>query len=100
MPIEDAEYVQYAFEYRAPNRGLHGQGTVGQELTSVTHHVFYVKKSVDDNITDADTASVDTTLVKLLGDFATVKNVAIGAATVANTETGAEDDARILVDVK
>lgn len=44
MPIADAEYVQYAFEYAAPNRGLHGQGTVGQEMTSVTHHVFYVNK--------------------------------------------------------
>jgi hypothetical protein len=46
-----AKYVQYAFEYAVPKRGFHGQGAVGQEVTSVTHHVFYVKEGVN-----ADTA--------------------------------------------
>lgn len=45
-PIPGATYVQYAFEYVSPRRGLTGQGTVGQSLTSVTHHVFYVLDSL------------------------------------------------------
>ena len=44
MPVAGAKYVQYAFEYAVPKRGFHGQGAVGQEITSVTHHVFYVHK--------------------------------------------------------
>lgn len=43
MPDAGAEYVQYAFEYAVPKRGFHGQGAVGQSVTSVTHHIFYVK---------------------------------------------------------
>lgn len=50
MPIRGAKYVQFAFEYAVPNRGLHGQGTVGQEMTSVTHHVFYVREDLTDVI--------------------------------------------------
>lgn len=42
----EAKYVQYAFEYAVPKRGFHGQGAVGQEVTSVTHHIFYVKNDV------------------------------------------------------
>lgn len=45
-PIPGATYVQYAFEYVSPRRGLTGQGTVGQALSSVTHHVFYVLDSL------------------------------------------------------
>lgn len=41
-PVASALYTQFAFEYVSPRRGLHGQGTVGQALVSVTHHVFYV----------------------------------------------------------
>lgn len=45
-PIPGAIYVQYAFEYVSPRRGLTGQGSVGQMLSSVTHHVFYVLDSL------------------------------------------------------
>lgn len=45
-PINGALYTQFAFEYVSPRRGLHGQGTVGQALVSVTHHVFYVLDSL------------------------------------------------------
>lgn len=45
-PIPGATYVQYAFEYVSPRRGLTGQGSVGQMLSSVTHHVFYVLDSL------------------------------------------------------
>ena len=34
------------FQQRSRRRGLHGQGTVGQALVSVTHHVFYVLDSL------------------------------------------------------
>lgn len=42
MPIANGKYIQYAFEYCVPKRGFHGQGAVGQAVSSVTHHVFYV----------------------------------------------------------
>lgn len=45
-PVAGALYTQFAFEYVSPRRGLHGQGTVGQALVSVTHHVFYVLDSL------------------------------------------------------
>ena len=53
MPVANANYVQYAFEYAVPKRGFHGQGAVGQAVTSVTHHVFYVRE-------DLATETVDT----------------------------------------
>ena len=46
MPNGGANYVQYAFEYAVPKRGFHGQGAVGQAITSVTHHVFYVREDL------------------------------------------------------
>lgn len=46
------EYTQYAFEYAVRKRGIGGQGAVGQALTSVTHHVFYVKGNADTKFTD------------------------------------------------
>lgn len=57
-PVLGANYVQYAFEYVQPNRGLHGQGTVGQEMTSVTHHVFYVREDLD-TVIDAFNAAIE-----------------------------------------
>ena len=45
-PVAGALYTQFAFEYVSPRRGLHDQGTVGQALVSVTHHVFYVLDSL------------------------------------------------------
>ena len=50
----EAEYTQYAFEYAVPKRGFHGQGAVGQAVTSVTHHVFYVKGDADTKFADLD----------------------------------------------
>lgn len=52
-PIPGATYVQYAFEYVSPRRGLTGQGTVGQALSSVTHHVFYVLDSLATSFDEA-----------------------------------------------
>ena len=69
MPVANANYVQYAFEYAVPKRGFHGQGAVGQAVTSVTHHVFYVRE-------DLATESVDA----LFG--------ILGAVTVVNDKDG------------
>lgn len=45
-PIPSALYDQYSFQYCSPRRGLHGQGTVGQQLVSVTTHTFYVLREL------------------------------------------------------
>lgn len=52
-PIRGATYVQYTFDYVSPRKGLSGQGTVGQALTSVTHHVFYVLDSLASKFDEA-----------------------------------------------
>lgn len=44
-PIDGAVYTQYSFQYESERVGLHGQGTVGQKLTSVTTHTFYVNNN-------------------------------------------------------
>jgi hypothetical protein len=56
-----AEYTQYAFEYAVPKRGFHGQGAVGQAVTSVTHHIFYVKGDADTKFTNLDIKTLDVT---------------------------------------
>lgn len=45
-PVKGGLYVQYSFGYCSPRRGLHGQGTVGQALKSITTHTFYVLSSI------------------------------------------------------
>jgi hypothetical protein len=47
-PVKGGLYVQYSFGYCSPRRGLHGQGTVGQALKSITTHTFYVLSSLVD----------------------------------------------------
>jgi hypothetical protein len=47
MPVAGAIYNQYAFEYCVPKRGVHGSGAVGEPLSSVTHHIFYVLNTLD-----------------------------------------------------
>lgn len=49
-PIDGATYTQYSFQYESERKGLHGQGTVGQKLTSVTTHTFYVNNTLTDII--------------------------------------------------
>jgi hypothetical protein len=41
-PVADTVYNQYSFQYESERVGLHGQGSVGQKLVSVTTHTFYV----------------------------------------------------------
>ena len=41
-PIQNEVYTMFTFQYAVPLRGLHGQGCVGQAMSSVTTHTFYV----------------------------------------------------------
>lgn len=45
-PVNGGLYTQFSFLYCMPRKGLHGQGTVGQALKSVTTHTFYVLSSL------------------------------------------------------
>ena len=45
-PIPGELYDLYVFDYVVPRVGLHGQGAVGQQLTSSTTHAFYVRKGI------------------------------------------------------
>lgn len=45
-PIEGELYDLYVFDYVVPRVGLHGQGAVGQQITSATTHAFYVRKGI------------------------------------------------------
>lgn len=56
-PVKGGLYVQYSFGYCSPRRGLHGQGTVGQALKSITTHTFYVLSSLVDKF-EADLKAV------------------------------------------
>lgn len=47
-PVNGGLYTQFSFLYCMPRKGLHGQGTVGQALKSVTTHTFYVLSSLVD----------------------------------------------------
>lgn len=51
MPIDGAKYTQYFFQYRV-TRDITGTDAVGQELTSTTEHIVYVK---DDLVTNFET---------------------------------------------
>lgn len=51
MPIDGAKYVQYFFRYRV-TRDITGTDAVGDEITSVTEHIVYVKQ---DLVTDFET---------------------------------------------
>lgn len=51
MPIDGAKYTQYFFQYRV-TRDITGMDAVGQELTSTTEHIIYVK---DDLVTNFET---------------------------------------------
>lgn len=86
-PIPGATYVQYAFEYVSPRRGLTGQGTVGQSLTSVTHHVFYVLDSLATTFDEAISKIGE--LVYMNGQIV-ILNGGDDAATITVTESQAK----------
>lgn len=48
MPIDGAKYAQYFFRYRV-TRDITGTDAVGDEITSVTEHIVYVKQDLVTN---------------------------------------------------
>lgn len=42
MPIANAKYVQYTFDYAQDRPGLGGHSGVGQNITAITNHTFFV----------------------------------------------------------
>ena len=67
-PVMGELYTQYSFQYEADRKNLSGLGTVGQKLTSITNHVFYVINS-------------------LVGTFEAALKKAFGADIIANMNT-------------
>lgn len=45
MPIASAKYVQYSFDYVSDRPGLGGHSGVGQGITAITNHTFFVIES-------------------------------------------------------
>lgn len=88
-PIPGAVYVQYAFEYVSPRRGLTGQGTVGQALTSVTHHVFYV---LDSLATEFDAAIGEIGEIVPMNGTVVILNGGKDEAEITVTKTQLESD--------
>lgn len=76
-PIPGASYTMYSFAYESPRPGLGGLSGVGQAVTAVTRHIYYVHSSA---VSDFDT---------LLGNLGTVTttNPATPVPTAANART-------------
>ena len=45
MPVASAIYVQYSFDYTSDRPGLGGHSGVGQGITAITNHTFFVIES-------------------------------------------------------
>lgn len=94
-PVKGGLYVQYSFGYCSPRKGLHGQGTVGQALKSITTHTFYVLSSLADEfekaITDAfgPEVIVDIPDITILNDaYLTVADIDAGKVSIKQTISG------------
>ena len=47
-PANGKEYVEFSFSYQSPRPGLGGMSGVGQGMTAVTRHIYYVLKDEAD----------------------------------------------------
>lgn len=95
MPNMGAEYIQYAFEYCVPKRGFHGQGAVGEPMSSVTHHIFYVEKNLADAADKAfgllcEGGKVTQLDAPVYSQVVEITDAKKGLASVADLETSAE----------
>lgn len=97
-PVKGGLYYQYSFGYCSPRRGLHGQGTVGQALKSITTHTFYVldalhaefEKAITDAFGDVF-VDVPNTLFKIeiLNDASlTIADITTNKASIKQTISG------------
>lgn len=91
-PVKGGLYVQYSFGYCSPRRGLHGQGTVGQALKSITTHTFYVLSSLADEfekaITDAFGPDALFKITILNDANLTVADIDAGKVSIKQTISG------------
>lgn len=110
-PVKGGLYVQYSFGYCSPRRGLHGQGTVGQALKSITTHTFYVLSSLADEfekaITDAFGPEVIVNIpdalfkITTLNDAnLTVADIDAGKVSIKQTISGPAISGDVVKDVK
>lgn len=110
-PVKGGLYVQYSFGYCSPRRGLHGQGTVGQALKSITTHTFYVLSSLADEfekaITDAFGPEVIVNIsdalfkITILNDAnLTVADIDAGKVSIKQTISGPAISGDVVKDVK
>ena len=110
-PVKGGLYVQYSFGYCSPRRGLHGQGTVGQALKSITTHTFYVLSSLADEFEKAITdafgpeviVNIPDTLFKItiLNDAnLTVAYIDAGKVSIKQTISGPAISGDVVKDVK
>lgn len=109
-PIKGALYYQYSFGYCMPRRGLHGQGTVGQALRSITTHTFYVLSSLKDEfekaITDAfgKESIIDVNVpykLEILNDYiVSIQDITNGEAVFKKTISGPDINGDVTSDYK
>ena len=91
LPIPGMKYNQYTIYYKV-NRGLFGGAAVGQQVTSVTTHVFYVL----DSISEAFEAEL-----KKLGTLEEEKKpltIASGVADLTLVQAGTKQDVTPTID--
>ena len=91
-PVKGGLYVQYSFGYCSPRKGLHGQGTVGQALKSITTHTFYVLSSLADEfekaITDAFGSEVIVDIPDALFKITILNDIDAGKVSIKQTISG------------
>ena len=74
-PIPGAQYTMYSFAYESPRPGLGGLSGVGQAVTAVTRHIYYVHSSA---VSDFET---------LVGNLGTVTLTSTSTPTAAASRT-------------
>lgn len=81
LPVPGGMYTQYAFKYKVPRQHA-GIGTVGQELVSITTHVFYVLSTVVD--------AFETALKTAFGSDVILQDYSIEIISAASITEGGE----------
>lgn len=80
-PIPGEKYTMFSFAYESPRPGLGGLSGVGQAMTAVTRHIYYVRG-------DAATSGTPAAQFKaLLGNLGTVTVTSKTVPTAANART-------------
>lgn len=95
-PVVGALYTQYSFQYEADRKNLSGLGTVGQKLTSITNHVFYVISSLVETFEAALKKAFGTDIIanmntiEIIGNDSVTKGATVTLMANAYKEEGGE----------